>query len=78
MSTEVGSGMSHHRNPMEAGREAVEAALKDGGIEKPDFVFMFATVGYNQQALLTAVREATGGAPLCGYSGEGTIIRGEI
>ena len=39
---------------------------------------MFATVGYHQQALLKAVREATGGAPLCGCSGEGTIIRGEV
>jgi len=78
MHTKAGVGMSHHRNPMMAGREAVEMALKDGGIEKPDFVFMFATVGYNQQALLKSVREASGGAPLCGCSGEGTMMRGEV
>jgi hypothetical protein len=78
MSTKVGAGMSRNRNPIVAGREAAEKALKIGGVEKPDFVFMFASVGYNQQALLKAVREATGGAPLCGCSGEGTIIRGEI
>jgi len=78
MHTKAGVGMSHHRNPVMAGREAVEMALKDGGIEEPDFVFMFATVGYNQQALVKSVREASGGAPLCGCSGEGTIIRGEV
>ena len=78
MSTKAGVGMSHHRNPMMAGREAVEMALKNGGIEKPDFVFMFATVGYNQPALVKSVRGATGGAPLCGCSAEGTMIRGEV
>ena len=78
MVTKAGVGMSHHRNPVMAGREAVDAALKSGGIEEPDFVFMFATVGYNQRALVKAVREASGGAPLCGCSGEGTIMRGEV
>lgn len=78
MVTKAGVGMSHHRNPVMAGREAVEMALKEGGIEKPDFVFMFATVGYNQQALLKSVREASGGVPLSGCSGEGTMIRGEV
>jgi len=76
MSTEIGVGASFHRNPLMAGREAVEMALKGGRVGKPDFVFLFATVGYNQKALLKAVREATGGAPLCGCSGEGTIARG--
>jgi hypothetical protein len=60
-----------------AGQEAAEEALKAGGIEKPDFCFMFATVGYDQQALVRAVREATGDAPLCGCSGEGVIAGGE-
>lgn len=78
MFTKAGVGMSHHRNPVMAGREAVEMALKSGGIEKPDFVFMFATVGYNQQALLKSVRDASGEAPLSGCSGEGTMIRGEV
>jgi hypothetical protein len=60
-----------------AGQEAAEKALATAGIEKPDFVFMFATVGYNQQDVLKAVREATDGAPLCGCSGEGVIAGGE-
>lgn len=77
MGTKVGVGMSHHRNPRLAGQEAVERACKNGSGEKPNFVFMFATVGYNQPALVKAVREATGGAPLCGCSGEGVIAENE-
>src|ERR671916_1925853 len=73
MATKAGVGMSHHHSPSIAGREAAEEALTNAGLEKPDFVFMFATVGYNQRSLLRAVREVTGGAPLSGCSAEGTI-----
>src|SRR3712207_9368965 len=73
MTTTAGVGISRHHNPNVAGREAAEQALKKAGVDKPDFVFMFASVGYDQHSLLRAVREATGGAPLCGCSGEGTI-----
>jgi hypothetical protein len=76
MSIQAGVGLSHHRNPKVAGQDAVEQALAAAGVEKPDFVFMFATVGYNQPALLRAVRDAIGGAPLCGCSGEGVIAGG--
>src|ERR687890_2047191 len=73
MTTNAGVGMSHHHNPNVAGHEAAEQALKNASISKPGFVFMFATVGYDQHSLLQAVREATGGAPLSGCSAEGTI-----
>jgi hypothetical protein len=73
MTTKAGVGTSHHHNPNVAGRDAAKQALENAGLEKPDFVFMFASVGYDQHSLLRAVREATGGAPLCGCSGEGTI-----
>src|ERR671938_1614125 len=73
MTTNAGVGMSHHHNPNVAGHEAAEQALKNASISKPDFVFMFATVGYDQRSVLQAVREATGGAPLSGCSAEGTI-----
>lgn len=74
MTTKAGVGMSHHRSPNVAGHEAAEQALENAGVaNEPDFVFMFATVGYDQRSLLRAVREATGGAPLSGCSGEGTI-----
>jgi hypothetical protein len=73
MTTQAGVGTSRHHNPHVAGHEAAEQALANAGLQKPDFVFMFATVGYDQRSLLRAVREATGGAPLSGCSGEGTI-----
>jgi hypothetical protein len=43
------------------------------GIVEPDFVFVFASIGYDERSLLRAVREATGEAPLTGCSAEGTI-----
>ena len=75
MGTSAGVGYSTHRNPVEAGKEAALKALDQAGITRPDFVFAFATVGYNQQVLIGAIREATSGAPLCGCSGEGIITR---
>jgi hypothetical protein len=73
MTTKAGVGTSHHHNPNVAGREAAGQALEKAGIVKPDFVFMFASIGYDQHSLLRAVRETTGGAPLTGCSAEGTI-----
>ena len=73
MATKAGVGMSHHHNPNLAGREAAEQALENAGVAKPDFVFMFASIGYDQHSLVRAVREATGDAPLSGCSAEGTI-----
>jgi hypothetical protein len=73
MTTRAGVGTSRHHDPNVAGRDAAKQALENADLEKPDFVFMFASVGYDQRSLLRAVREATGGAPLSGCSGEGTI-----
>jgi hypothetical protein len=73
MTTKAGVGMSRHHNPDVAGREAAEQAMERAGVDKPDFVFMFASIGYDQHSLVQAVRETTGGAPLSGCSVEGTI-----
>jgi hypothetical protein len=73
MTINAGVGMSRHHNPNVAGREAAEQALEKVGVDKPDFVLMFASIGYDQHSLVRAVREATGGAPLSGCSAEGTI-----
>lgn len=53
-------------------------ALDQAGISLPDFVFVFATVGYNQQLLLQSIRKATSGAALSGCSGEGIITRDTV
>ncbi len=73
MATKAGVGMSRHHNPNIAGREAAEQALQKAGVDRPDFVFMFASIGYDQHSLLRAVRETTGLASLSGCSAEGTI-----
>src|ERR687895_2674726 len=73
MTTKAGVGMSRHHNPNVAGREAAEQALEKAGVSKPDFVLMFASIGYDRHSLVRAVREATGGAPLTGCSAGGTI-----
>ena len=73
MATKAGVGMSRHHNPNVAGREAAQQALQKAGVAKPDFIFMFASIGYDQHSLLGVVRETTGGAPLTGCSAEGTI-----
>lgn len=78
MGTVGGVGTSHNHDPHAAGREAVEQALKSAGITKPDLILMFATIGYDQPAVLAAVRKAAGGAPVCGCSAEGTIARDEV
>lgn len=78
MATFVGVGSSGNRNPAEAGTEAALKALGKAGISAPDFVFVFATVGYNQQELLRSIRNATSGAPLSGCSGEGIITQDSV
>ena len=74
MATTARVGMSRHHNPDVAGREAAEQALQKAGVQRPDFVFMFASIGYDQHSLLRTVRETTGEAPPSRCSAEGTII----
>ena len=45
MSTKAGVGMSRNHNPNIAGHEAAEQALQKAGLSKPDFVFMFGSIG---------------------------------
>ncbi|HMK57207.1 MAG TPA: FIST N-terminal domain-containing protein [Dissulfurispiraceae bacterium] len=78
MATTAGVGFSAHRNPAEAGRRAAADAMMHAGTEKPDLVIVFATVGYDQRALIRSIREATSGAPLSGCSGEGIITRDTV
>jgi hypothetical protein len=50
MTIKAGVGMSRHHNPNIAGREAAEQALEKAGVDKPDFIFMFASIGYDQRS----------------------------
>ncbi len=76
MSTQAGVGISQHHNPKVAGQTAVANALEQADITQPDFVFLFATVGYRQEILVKTVRAATGNAPLYGCSAAGIIAQG--
>ncbi len=76
MGTKAGVGISHHRNPKMAAKEALDKALSEADItQNPDFIFMFATVGYNQQMLVSTIAELTDNTPLAGCSGEGIIAQ---
>jgi len=75
MSTKIGVGESKSNESFKAGAQAAQTALKKAGIEKCDFVFMFATTGFDQEELLEGVRSVTGDAPLSGCSGEGIITQ---
>ncbi len=77
MGTQAGVGMSHHRNTRQAAEEAVQIALKTAQITQPDFVFVFSSLGYDQQLLIDTVRRSTGCCPLSGCSGQGIITQGE-
>jgi len=76
MSTQIGVGVSHHRNPVLAGKEAVGQALAQADIQRPDFVMLFSTVGYRQAPLLKSVRAAAQQASLIGCSGAGILAQG--
>ena len=75
MATSVGVGESKQSNPFEAGVEAAKKALEQAKIQKCDFVFLFATAGYDQEEMLKGVRSVTGSAPLSGCSGAGIITQ---
>jgi hypothetical protein len=77
MGTLAGVGISHDRHPVRAAQAAVNQALKAAGISQPDFVWLFASLGYDPEKLVQTVRDATGHAPLVGCSGQGVIAQGE-
>jgi small ligand-binding sensory domain FIST len=78
MATRAGVGMSRHHNPNVAGREAAEQALKKAGVSKPDFVFVFGSIGYGQRSLVRAVREATGGVPAVKMADGSITVQTEV
>ena len=74
VSARVGVGTSRNRKPEPAGREAVRAALEPLGGARPAFLLVFATTGYDQQALLaTIAAEVPPGTPISGCSAAGVI-----
>jgi hypothetical protein len=74
--TKVGVGYSTKRRAVDAATDAVRAAMASLEGTKPDALLVFANPGYDQGALLSAIRELAGhDARLVGCSSEGIIFR---
>jgi hypothetical protein len=77
MPTRSAVHLSSERDPVLAGRGAARAVLDALGVPA-DLAVVFATVGYDQQALLAAIRAELGpDCALVGCSGEGVISDGD-
>lgn len=58
-----------------AGKFVMEAVIKQLKGQRPDFLFLFATVGHDLPKVLQGVQTVAGEIPLCGCSGLGTITQ---
>jgi hypothetical protein len=73
--TKVGVAQSKKRTSHDAGIEACSLALQQLDGSPADLVLVFANPGYDQQALLTAIRELSGpDAVVSGCSSEGVVL----
>jgi hypothetical protein len=76
--TTSGVGRSRHEDGFEAGRVAAEAALGAAGGSEPAFTIVYATVFYDQEAVLQGVRSVISVGPLVGSSTQGISTRGAV
>ncbi len=74
MPTLAAVGKSTSRSARDAGRQAASSAL-DGLGGRAGVILLFATTGYDQEALLAGIREVAGPTPLSGCSAEGVIAQ---
>lgn len=73
MAIRAGVGLSSLRDASQAGHEACMLAMQRMGEGKPDFLFVFSSVSFDQQEVVRAVRDASGQAPLIGCTDAGEI-----
>ncbi|MDI6778469.1 MAG: FIST N-terminal domain-containing protein [Patescibacteria group bacterium] len=73
MAIQAGVGLSNNKDARQAGYEACSLAIKKAGIEKPDLVIAFSSVGLNQDEVVGGINEASGKTPLIGCSDAGQI-----
>ncbi|PIQ82572.1 MAG: hypothetical protein COV76_02965 [Candidatus Omnitrophica bacterium CG11_big_fil_rev_8_21_14_0_20_64_10] len=74
MATWVGIGQSKRPDSLQAGKEAAGQALEKIGQQRPDLVLVFASVRFEQEALLKGVTSITQDAPMAGCSTAGEIL----
>lgn len=73
--TSAGVGYSTHVDPQSAVEEALSSALASGDAP-PKLALVYATVTYDQTAVLSAVRAKLPGVPVAGASSSGVAING--
>ena len=76
MKISIGTGNSNKVDGYEAGLEAASTVHEQLGADAPDFVFVFSTIGYEQEDILDAVADKFGDVPMSGATFEGIIGRG--
>lgn len=76
MEMSLGIGNSNKVDGYEAGLEAASGVCKQLDADAPDFVFVFSTIGYEQEDILDAASEKFGDVPISGATFEGIIGRG--
>lgn len=74
----TGIGTSDLTDAGRAGAAAAATALSQLGGEPPQLVLAYASVRYDLPAVLHAINNATGGAPLIGASASGQIHDGQL
>jgi len=72
----TGIGYSSKVDGYEAALEAASKVQEQLGADAPDIVFVFSTIGYEQEDILEAVAEKFGDVPMSGATFEGIIGRG--
>jgi hypothetical protein len=73
MAIQAGVGLSTTQNPYQAGYEACTTAIQRMGGGKPDFLFVFSSVSFDQQEVIRAIKEISLGAPFIGCTDAGGI-----
>jgi hypothetical protein len=76
MKMSIGIGNSNNVDGYEAGLEAASTVYDQLEADAPDFVFVFSTIGYEQEDILDAAAEKFGDVPMSGATFEGIIGRG--
>jgi hypothetical protein len=71
----IAIGSSNEVDGYEAAVAAATAAKDELGPEGADFIFVFSTIGYEQEDVLEGVREILGDRPMSGATFEGIIGR---
>lgn len=75
MKMSLGIGTSNKIDAYEAGSEAASTVHEQLDADAPDMVFVFSTIGHEQEDILDAVSEKFGDVPISGATFEGIIGR---